>query len=137
MTAKEFLEQHYKVDDLLELATPPKWEEIFGLMEGYKNMEIATTTKLPLDTIAKHVTASNLSVHAKIANLWVQAGHNMKSWPNLPPDYLYIRATFKNGTIYKGRIVPINNWGGVKFLTKKWMKNVYLPLSDIDSWEFI
>ena len=93
---------------------------------------------LSLETIADCVTKKDLSVHNKICNLWLKAGNKAEDFPKLPPCWMDVEITLKNGKKYKSFLASINNWGGVQFVINRvFKKRIYLETEDVVSWEFI
>lgn len=93
---------------------------------------------LSLETIADYVTKKDLSVHQKIVNLWLKSGNKAKDFPKLPPCWMDVEITLKNGKKYKSFLASINNWGGVQFVINRMFKErIYLETDKVINWEFI
>jgi hypothetical protein len=98
----------------------------------------AVSGSLSLETIADYVTKKDLSVHKKICNLWLKAGNKAEDFPKLPPCWMDVEITLKNGKKYKSFLASINNWGGVQFVINRMFKErIYLDTEEIVSWEFV
>ena len=93
---------------------------------------------LSLETITNYVTKKDLSVHNKICNLWLKAGNKAEDFPKLPPCWMDVEITLKNGKKYKSFLASINNWGGVQFVINRMFKErIYLETDEVVSWEFV
>jgi hypothetical protein len=98
----------------------------------------AGSGSLSLETIADYVTKKDLSVHKKICNLWLKAGNKSEDFPKLPPCWMDVEITLKNGKKYKSFLASINNWGGVQFVINRMVKDrVYIEIEEVVSWEFV
>ena len=93
---------------------------------------------LSLETIADYVTKKDLSVHNKVCNLWLKAGNKAEDFPKLPPCWMDVEITLKNGKKYKSFLASINKWGGFQFVINRvCKKRIYLETEDVVSWEFV
>jgi len=93
---------------------------------------------LSLETIADYVTKKDLSIHKKICNLWIKSGNKVEDFPKLPPCWMDVEITLKNGNKYKSFLASINNWGGVQFVINRMFKErIYLDTEEVVSWEFV
>lgn len=105
-----------------------------------KNTEQPThaSGNLSLETIADYVTKKDLSVHNRICNLWLKAGNKPKDFPKLPPCYMDVYITLKNGKKCKSFLASVNHWGGVQFIINRMFRErIYLNTEEVVSWEFI
>ena len=65
------------------------------------------------------------------------ARNKAKDFPKLPPCWIDVEITLKNGKKYKSFLASINNWGGVQFIINKTFKRIYLETEEVIKWEFI
>jgi len=97
----------------------------------------AVIGSLSLENIVDYITNKQLSTHNKIINLWLKSGNKKEDFPKLPPCWMDVEITLKNGKKYKSFLASINNWGGVKFVINHIFKERdYLDVEDIVKWEF-
>lgn len=93
---------------------------------------------LSLEDIADYFTKKDLSLHKKIVNLWLKSGNKAKEFPKLPPCWLDVEITLKNGKKYNSMLSSTNNCGGVQFvINKNFKKRIYLSTDEVVNWEFI
>jgi hypothetical protein len=115
-------------------------DECAGFIDGFEKALtlFASSSSLSLETIVDYVTKKDLSVHKKICNLWLKAGNKAEDFPKLPPCWMDVEITLKNGKKYKSMLASINNWGGVQFVINRMFKErIYLETEEVVSWEFI
>ena len=94
--------------------------------------------RLSLENIVDYITKKNLSTHNKIINLWLKSGNKKEDFPELPPCWMNVEITLKNGKKYKSFLASINNFGGVNFvINHTFKKRDYLDVEEIAKWEFI
>jgi hypothetical protein len=93
---------------------------------------------LSLETIADYVTKKDVSVHNKICGLWLDAGNKAEDFPKLPPCWIDVKITLKDGKKFKSKLASINNRGGVQFVIDSMFKErIYLDTDEVVSWVFI
>jgi hypothetical protein len=91
-----------------------------------------------LANIADLVQNKEISVHNKIINLWLMFGNEAKDFPKLPPVWIDVLITLKNGKKHKSMLASINNQGGVQFVVNQAFKQrLYLDVEEVIKWEFI
>ncbi len=86
-----------------------------------------------LSEVCRYIQGKDISTHNKIIGLWLMLGGSAEEFPKLPPEYMNVLITLKNGKSYKS----FRNECREFIVNRSLRERLYINEEEIVKWEFI